>query len=233
MSNVLFPTTIIDNFFDNPYDVRKLALSTKFYPNNDGRWPGARSAGIHKINRELFEHIASKILGLFYDLNDIDNYILQSTFQHIIPSEEKNSPLNRGFIHRDHVLLGGVIYLDEDYEEGIGTSIYTPKNSWYCSSGKNDLASSVNNLKKRKYKDGYSFNSDDLETWDKHRDRFNETITVQNVFNRCILFDGTSFHGVPHFGTKERLTLNVFFENITFVPTDRTPTYPMYRSTLI
>ena len=43
MSNVLFPTTVVDDFFDNPHDVRKLALSTKFYPNKDGRWPGARS----------------------------------------------------------------------------------------------------------------------------------------------------------------------------------------------
>ena len=228
MANVLFPTTIIDNFFDNPYDVRKLALSTKFYPNDDGRWPGARSTGIHNIDKELHSFVANKILSIFYDTNHVDQYTLELTFQHIIPSHEKNSPLNRGFIHRDHVLLGGVIYLDEEYEEGIGTSIYTPKKSWYSSSGYNHLSSDVNTLKIEKYKSkgNYSCSSDEMEMWNKHRDRFNETIKVQNVFNRCILFDGTSFHGVPSFGTKDRLTMNVFFDNIKLNPTS----YPMYRS---
>jgi|DEB0MinimDraft_6_1074348.scaffolds.fasta_scaffold00077_6 hypothetical protein len=230
MSNVLFPTTVVDDFFDNPHDVRKLALSTKFYPNKDGRWPGARSRGIHTIDKELFEHTAAKILSLFYNINDIENYTLQLTFQHITPSHEKNSPENRGFIHRDHVLMGGVIYLDEEYEEGIGTSIYTPKKSWYSTTGYNSLSSEVSDLKNKKYKEKQSLDSNEMEIWNKHRDRFNETITVQNLFNRCILFDGSSFHGVPHFGTKERLTMNIFFENIKFYTTPRTPTYPLYRS---
>lgn len=229
MANVLFPTTIIDNFFDDPYAVRKLALSTKFYPNNDGRWPGARSDMISNIDYELFEHIASKILSTFYDLNQIKSYDLYSSFQHIVPRYERTNPRSRGFIHRDQFLMGGIVYLNEEYEDGIGTSIYTPKKSWYCTTSHKMLSDSVNNLKINCYTNKSEIADNEVKMWNKHRDRFNETITVQNVFNRCLLFDGSTFHGVPNFGTKERLSMNIFLNDIRFEEGSG-PTWPMYRS---
>lgn len=232
MANVLFPTTIIDNFFDDPYTVRKLALSTKFYPNKDGRWPGARSDRIHNIDHELFEHTASKILSIFYNLDDIENYKLNLLFQHIVPQYERTNPLNRGFIHRDQFLLGGLIYLNEEYEDGIGTSIYTPKKSWYCSTSHKMLSDNVNDLKINSYKNKSEITDDEVKMWNKHKDRFNETITVQNVFNRCLLFDGSTFHGVPNFGTKQRLTMNIFLTDIRFSE-GYEPTWPMYRSSFV
>ena len=72
MANVLFPTTIIDNFFDDPYAVRKLALSTKFYPNKDGRWPGARSDRINNIDYELFSDNGYVLIVLKKELRRID-----------------------------------------------------------------------------------------------------------------------------------------------------------------
>jgi len=228
MANVLFPTTIIDNFFDDPYAVRKLALSTKFYPNKDGRWPGARSDGINNIDYELFEHTASKVLSIFYDLNQIKSYNLYLSFQHIVPRYERTNPRNRGFIHRDQFLLGGIVYLNEEYEDGIGTSIYTPKKSWYCTTSHKMLSDRVNNLKINCYTNKSEIADDEVKMWNKHKDRFNETVTVQNVFNRCLLFDGTVFHGVPNFGTKERLSMNVFLNDIRFEE-GSVPTWPMYR----
>jgi hypothetical protein len=229
MANVLFPTTIIDDFFDDPHAVRKLALSTKFYPNKDGRWPGARSNMISNIDHELFEHTASRILSIFYNLDYIENFNLNLFFQHIVPRYERTNPRNSGFIHRDQFLLGGIIYLNEEYEDGIGTSIYTPKKSWYCSSSHKMLSSNVNKIKLGSYKNKSEITDDELKMWNKQKDRFNETITVQNVFNRCLLFDGSTFHGVPNFGTKERLSMNIFLTDILFAE-GYEPTWPMYRS---
>ena len=37
-----------------------------------------------------------------------------------------------------------------------------------------------------------------------------ETVSVKNVYNRFVLFNGQTHHGVITFGTKPRLTLNFF-----------------------
>ena len=91
------------------------------------------------------------------------------------------------------------------------------------------LSSNVNNIKLGSYKNKSEITDDELKMWNKQKDRFNETITVQNVFNRCLLFDGSTFHGVPNFGTKERLSMNIFLTDILFAE-GYEPTWPMYRS---
>ena len=37
-----------------------------------------------------------------------------------------------------------------------------------------------------------------------------ETVTVKNLYNRLLLFDTDTLHGVPTFGTEERLTISFF-----------------------
>jgi hypothetical protein len=213
MSNKLFPVCVIDDFYTDPYAVREFALSQKFYPNTDGRWPGARTEPIHIINENLFHHFCEKILSIFYDMNQIQNYRISTLFQKIKPfHSDKYNEINRGFIHRDGVLFGGVIYLDTDPEETTGTSIYTFKNKWYCN---NDLDNKANNIKFKKY-GGTNLTDDDMISWNESRNQYFESVRVENVFNRCILFDGNSFHGVPFFGTKERLTQVFFVEDIIF-----------------
>ena len=39
---------------------------------------------------------------------------------------------------------------------------------------------------------------------------YNRIINVENVYNRFVLFNNKTHHGVKTFGTKERLTLNFF-----------------------
>ena len=48
------------------------------------------------------------------------------------------------------------------------------------------------------------------EAWDAMREQYVETISVENVYNRFVLFSGKTHHGVKTFGTKPRLTLNFF-----------------------
>jgi hypothetical protein len=228
MHNKLFPVCVVDDFYHNPHDVREFALSQKFYPNDDGRWPGARTKPIDAINENLFNHFCEKILGLFYSSEgEIADYVVQTYFQKIKPFHpEKTHKSNRGFIHQDGVLFGGVVYLDLYPEEGTGTSIYTPKTKWWYA---DSLSLNVNNIKHRKYKDGI-LTDEDVSNWDQHRDTFYESIRVENRFNRCILFDGNEHHGVPSFGTQERLTQVFFVERIIFGHDARNPKYPLVNS---
>ena len=42
------------------------------------------------------------------------------------------------------------------------------------------------------------------------RDQFEESVSVANVYNRFVLFNNGTHHGVQTFGSKPRLTLNFF-----------------------
>ena len=223
MHNKLFPVCIIDDFYHNSYDVRKFALSQKFYPNEDNRWPGARTKPINEINKNLFHHFCDKLIGIFYNIDDILHYNISTYFQKIKPfHSEKLNKNNRGFIHQDQVLFGGVVYLDLISEERTGTSIYTPKNQWWY---RNKLDGDVNRLKYKKY-GGESLIDEDMLIWDQSREQYLESIKVENVFNRCILFDGNNHHGVPYFGTEERLT-QVFFVNNLVLSENANTRYPL------
>ena len=56
-------------------------------------------------------------------------------------------------------------------------------------------------------------------------DSFEETVRVENIYNRLFMFSGTNYHGVPNFGTKPRLTIAFFGRGII----DTTPT-PLNRT---
>lgn len=226
MSNKLFPVCVIDDFYTNPHDVREFALSQKFYPNIDGRWPGARSEPIENINDSLYSHFCQKILSIFYNIGDISSFNIETSFQKIKPfHSDKFNKNNRGFIHQDSTLFGGVVYLDVDVEERTGTSIYTPKDKWWHPS---NFYNYIDSLKIKRYSGG-KLTDENISDWDKSRDEYIESIRVENIFNRCILFDGNSHHGVPFFGSKERLTQVFFVKNINF-KSHHHPRYPLNKN---
>ena len=41
-------------------------------------------------------------------------------------------------------------------------------------------------------------------------DQYEETVRINNVYNRLVIFNNLTHHGVQTFGTKPRLTLNFF-----------------------
>ena len=51
-----FPTTILDDFFDNPHDIINISKSSKitWKPSENGSWPGVRSQSLVNINKDLF-----------------------------------------------------------------------------------------------------------------------------------------------------------------------------------
>ena len=52
--------------------------------------------------------------------------------------------------------------------------------------------------------------SDYNKAYDAMRNQFEETVSVANVYNRFVMFNGNTHHGVQTFGTTPRLTLNFF-----------------------
>jgi hypothetical protein len=215
--NKSFPVTIIDNFYPDPYEVRNYALSQNFYPNKTGRWPGARTNHINKIDEQgliMTKFMIKKILSLFYSEHDIKSISIDTHFQHIKPfNKDKNHPHNRGYIHSDSTVFGGVIYLDPNSEEGTGTSIYSIKNKLQTDDYLNGY---VNELKFKYHNNNLDLSEKEINTWNTHRERYLESVRIENIFNRCILFDGYEEHGVPSFGTKERLTQVFFVHSLEF-----------------
>ena len=126
-----YPTVVIDDFFKNPNLIRKYALSLPYEKSVDGRWPGKRSPLLHTVNEKLVYSIAKKMLSVYYDLStEIYWHSIQMAFQKIKPySKDKNSNLNKGWIHTDGVrTLAGVVYLTPSVEIDAGTSIFKIKN---------------------------------------------------------------------------------------------------------
>ena len=52
-----------------------------------------------------------------------------------------------------------------------------------------------------------------IKQYNVYHDRFVETIKIDNVYNRLVLFGGDVYHGVRTFGTEERLTISFFCKN--------------------
>lgn len=207
MQNNLFPITIIDNFYSNPDEVRDMALKEEYKPSENGAWPGERSIkNLDEINENLFLFFSKSILSIFYPPECHIGFDIVTCFQKITPRhKEKFHPKNMGWIHTDGCLFGGLIYLTKDSEKDTGTSIYTEKNTYFQYSMEDSMTMRNDYLGQSNIADEeYS------KIHKKTLESYNETVKIENVYNRCILFGGNNHHSAQSFGTKERLT-QVFF----------------------
>jgi len=207
-----FPAIIVDDFFENPDAIVEMASSLTYTPQEEGIWPGVRTDLLSDINDvniiRLFHYIGQKIFDLFG--NNPANWGMYTTFQKIQPfSENKWDKLNRGWVHFDGmyqspVKFGGIIYLNKNADKDTGTSIYKTKNGFHTYEDHE-----IDQKKKL-----YSGNCIDIDKYeriyDEYHDQFVETIRVDNIYNRLLLFGGDTLHGVRTFGTEERLTLPFF-----------------------
>ena len=134
---------------------------------------------------------------------------MQAHFQKIQPfTDDKWDKKNRGWIHQDiDTWFGGIVYLTKDPEPDTGTSIYKAKNG-YTLQYRDEIG-----LKEKLYLGDQIDTELYDEVWDRVHDQYVETVKVENVYNRFVMFNGLTHHGVKTFGTKERLTLNFFGVN--------------------
>jgi hypothetical protein len=207
---MIWPTIIIDNFFNNPKAVIKFANNLEFKKSN-GRYPGSRTKQLAEIENNFFQTSTSKIIASLYPneaLTGSLQWLARQFFQKIKPSDY----LEPGYIHQDlDAEFTSIVYLsDEQYS---GTAIFKKIKEPVPNHGKDKIDRYLNNKKSKNY-----FNS-----IKKNRECFEQTLEFSSVKNRMVLFDSSHFHAVNNFGKKqkERLTLITFFSSISKV--DGTP----------
>ena len=218
-----FPVTILDNFYENPDLVRQFALSLDSFTDSAGRWPGKRTLPLHEVNQSFFNTFCNKLFNLFYDLDYHNlNYRVSTTFQTISNySENPISNLNTGWIHSDdEYIFSGVIYLNPNPSEHAGTNIYNKidgENNGLTQSEKFKLYLGKEPVNESEYTDQVLENNN----------KFEETVSIKNVYNRMILFEGGVYHGVPsYYSSSSELRLTQVF----FVHRVAGARYPIVRS---
>jgi hypothetical protein len=205
--NHKFPTTVIDNFYENPDEIRKMALEME-YDVTEWTYPGKRTQPLQNINKNLFEYSCNKLMSVFFDLDNPCKWVIKTQFQQIEPYGDKGSVVDKGWIHLDEgVFLAAVVYLTPNADPDAGTSIYQLKPT---------ESEEVNqDIRKSLYDPTVNFNDcseEYVKTFEEHQNQFVETVRVSNIYNRAIIFDANSYHGVPsyHTGTESRLTQTFF-----------------------
>jgi|TARA_B100000427_G_scaffold196188_1_gene163071 hypothetical protein len=207
---VTYPITIVDDFFEDPDAIVKMANELKYYPPDTGNWPGMRTKQLHVVEDRFFQYFGEKIMLLFHD-NTPEYWKLQSHFQKILPfHEDQYDKLNRGWIHQDlDTYFGGIVYLTKDPEPDTGTSIYKTTTGFAM-----QYASELK-LKERKYRGEEVDREEYCKAYDAAHAQYKESVKIENVYNRFVMFNNKTHHGVQTFGTKERLTLNFFGMEVT------------------
>lgn len=201
----MYPITIVDDFFEDPDAIVEMANGLKYYPPDTGNWPGMRTKQLHLVENRFFNYFGEKIHLLFHD-NSPEYWNMQTHFQKIKPfHEDKYHQLNRGWVHQDiDTHFGGIVYLNRDTEPDTGTSIYKAKKG-FALQYKEEIQ-----MKEAHYR-GEEINIDDyVKAYDAAHEQYVESVKVENVYNRFVMFNNKTHHGVQTFGTKERLTLNFF-----------------------
>ena len=219
-----FPTLCIDDFYKNPDEVRKFALQQDFC-NTSQDWPGKRTKLLDEIDPYFFKMFCEKLFSIYYDFSSPVEWTILTTFQ-LVPSfsSDVNSPKNLGFVHKDdyeinglRVCYAGIIYLTPNINKNCGTSIFR------CKKNITDDFYDIP-VKENFYGKGIDTDFDKYMTIE--RNKFEETIRFDNIYNRMISFDSSSFHGVNSFySDKEPRLTQPFFvakiENKSGFPLER------------
>lgn len=200
-----YPTTFVDNVFENPDAVREYALQQEYNTDNiHTDYPGVRSRPIAELNSRLDKQIISTILNQYYDLQTTDVNAIWSSYFQIVPKENSDT----GLIHRDHkVTLSAITYLNKEVS-GWGTSLWHPT--------KVDPLDNVSEeyiAEKFKTKNDTSWN-DFIE---EKKSYYKQILSVDNVYNNMIIFSGHRAHKADlhnPVASEDRLTIVTFIDSI-------------------
>ena len=191
---------ICDNFFNDPYKVRNLALKQKFVQDTFN-YPGVRS---NTVPFDVLKYIVSRMGKIL----EVDSLIVKSSsFQYI------TEQYHDGIYHYDNADYIGIIYLTPNPPANTGTEV--------CDS--NQVFDTLDTSEVIRLKE--SFHEDPSNLIKRYRyakirkklnSYYNPIMKVPNKFNRILIFPATFFHRSQNFfGTSienSRLTLVSFFE---------------------
>ena len=221
----LFPLTCVDDFFNNPDEIREFALGLD-YEITPGNYPGKRSVELSEKHPHYMDAFAKKIFSLFYDYDKTEiAWNITSQFQKIDPfSHNPKSLLNKGTIHRDgesgeknSPFLVGVIYLTPDPYPESGTSFYEKEDHIknYSDSSRSNFKflDTKSHLYRNQYNNPRRYHRDFIQGIKENYKKYQKVVEIKNVYNRMVLYDGKFLHGQTNLyvgKNKTRLT-QVFF----------------------
>ena len=219
-----FPTTVIDNFFDNPDEIVKMAAADKIEgnPSPNGSFPGLRSQPLHILDEEFWDYFLFKYLHTFWSEEEIKNkgirFLARSYFS-LISNEH-----SKGWIHCDYPIMHtSIIYLTPNADPKSGTGIYTKKDMYTA-----ELYPDIS----KKYIKG-EMTKEEFEPYaEKHNSGFIEDCYFANKYNRLIGFDSHLWHAIKHSDEKkDRLTIVSFIDDVIAgdFPITRMKKFPLYR----
>jgi hypothetical protein len=215
----LYPVTVINDFYDNPDEIRKYALSQKFSYRHELDdigyvFPGSRSKELRDISASLYEKVCKKLISVFHiPEHDVMRWQINTSFQ-IVEGE-----YGSGLIHQDqNTVFAGVLYLTPDAPLDAGTSLFK-KNETYDEALYWQLIKKNDELFKNKQPIDFT-----------HHKMFNEVVRINNVYNTLVIFEGDIHHCANNFfgDTKQNSRLaQVFF--ITKIDANKESSFPILR----
>lgn len=205
---MLFPTYVLDNFFDDPHKVIKFASSLKYEQDPEGVWPGKRTDALQHIDNDLFQHITTRMMRLLYPENIKQlTWTANSYFQYI----DYGVDAKEGWIHKDtSSQLSSVIYLS--HHKKCGTSLYKPK---FFLQG---LEQKHLDVCKNYYTKNKKFDNKYFKALNDNNSKFERTLQIDSCFNRFVAYDAYQWHSADGFYNKDikegRLSLVIFVNEI-------------------
>jgi len=130
---------VIDEFYNNPNDVREFALAQEF--DVTGNWPGTRTKTfINESTKETIQKILQDIAGNVIDWQANDGYT--GSFQ-------LTTSMDRSWIHADsYNTWAGVLYLTPDAPLSGGTGIFRYKKTGSMMEDGTDLSGVTQDMTK-------------------------------------------------------------------------------------
>jgi len=170
---------IIDNFYENPNEIREFALSQEFFESSKD-YPGKRTVSF--ATEELKNKLQVIIEPFGGKIDDFELTTSNGCFQ-FATFEDKTWIHSDTFKGEEFISWGGLIYLTPDAPLSSGTGFY-------------------------KFKDDGSMNSKEKKILNSNSGTYSQDYTrwelvdkIGNIFNRLILFNGDRYHAsLDYFG---------------------------------
>ena len=220
----LYPVTIIENFYENHYEIRNFALAQKYTFCHEiaeiaYTFPGCRTDDLSNLDKALYDKICTKLVSVFHNsAHDYMRWSIATSFQSVA------AEYGQGVIHTDHnTVFAAVLYLTPDTPLNSGTSLFKKNKSF---DEKQYLqALDANDAR---------FKAGNIEMDTAYHSMFDEIVRVNNVYNTLIIYEGRHFHAANQFfgkTLKDSRLAQVFF--INKIDAQKHSSFPLKRTAAI
>lgn len=175
-SPLVINSIVIDNFYENPVDVRNYALTQNYTTHH--YHPGTRTNNLI-MQKELYDNLNELFLSYNLNIVSIDHYF------------QSNTADNFSWVHHDkqyfkpgHYSYAGIIYLTPNAPINSGTCLYKHRNGFLNGDDAKRMNMTISNDQ-----DGTNMN------------KWTIVNNTGNIFNRLYLYNSSNYHtAVEYFG---------------------------------